>query len=86
MNDFIDCAVAPIAITLITVFAGFLALLCSMVPINYISCKNYMEATNRPTKFYIVSGCYVQDKNNDWYTLKEYEKSIIAKQGLNRND
>lgn len=46
--------------------------------IQYYRCGKYAEATNRKTIYKHFDQCYTQSESNVWYTLDEYENSLIC--------
>ena len=59
-------------------FLGFIAIM------EYNSCQNYSEITGKESQFKFFGGCFIKNDSN-WMTHSEYEKIIIAREGLQQS-
>ncbi len=67
-TDWISIGVVFVSIAIFGLFIGAMFVL---VDYDERQCLNYSVATGRLTKYY-EDICYVQDVDNQWYSLKQF--------------
>lgn len=82
MKKFLKEEALPFIIISVLVIALFSAVMAAIVfitnKLNDRSCQLYQEITGRVTVYSQFDNCYV-NVHETWYTLKEYEMTLAAK-------
>lgn len=73
INDFLEFMFCMCVICLV-VFGTIIGIACF---IDYIDCNNIGELYKKETKFFVTSGCYVND-NGEWIKCSLYKKSKLV--------